>query len=455
MATRIRRREFLVGSLAALASPGCLSPRMLGSLTQIVDRPLPFDQQPRIACIGLGGRGWVDAQRIAAAGGRVTALCDVDITPPTWVFLMNDVIEQFPEARFHRDYREMLANHADDFDAVVISTPDHHHCHAAALAMRAGKHVYCQKPLAWSIEETRQLTELARETGVVTQMGNQAHATDHLRRTVELVRGGVVGRVQQIHCLTDRPIWPQGMKERPAPRPVPEDLDWDLWLGPAPERPYAEGYHSFNWRGWWDFGTGALGDMGCHILDMPFWALDTGTPTRLSASSDGTTEDAAPNASTVSMRLPAGAYSEELDLHWYDGGRLPPAEIAEAVGFDERKLRDFDCIVLGTDGAIAFNHLGKLELHADAKSEALRDVPQSIPRVLNDAVEWIDGINGGSPPLSRFEISGPFNETVMAGNLAIRVGRTMSWDAAAMRSPDTPEASQYLGRTPRPGWGSR
>lgn len=452
MAAGIRRRDFLAGSLAALAAPGCLSPAMLG---MSVERPLPFDQQPRIACIGIGGRGWVDAQRIAAAGGRVVALCDVDVTPPTWVFLMNDVMKQFPDATFHRDYREMLANHADDFDAVVVSTPDHHHCHAALLAMRAGKHVYCQKPLAWSIEETRRMSEAAKASGVVTQMGNQAHARDHLRRCVELVRGGALGRVQEVHCFTDRPIWPQGMRERPVAASPPNDLDWDLWLGPAAERPYGEGYHPFDWRGWWEFGTGALGDMGCHILDMPLWALNAGPPTRLAASADGTTAEAAPHASTVSMRLAAGEYSEELDLQWYDGGRLPPSEIIEAIEFSERKLRGYDSIVVGSDGALVFDHEGSFELRMGAKREALHDVPQVLPRVLNDAVEWIDAINGGPPPLSRFEISGPFTETVLAGNLAIRVGRPMAWEAETMDSPDAPEAKALLGRRPRAGWDIR
>lgn len=432
MTLPLTRRRFLAGTAAttALSAAGCIT---LGR-----NQPLPFDQQPRIACIGIGLQGWVDSQRIAAAGGRITALCDVDLTPPKWVFLLQDVSKRFPDARFFRDYREMLHDHGDLFDAVVISTPDHHHLPAAALAMRQGKHVYCQKPLTRTIEQANTLTRIARETGVATQMGNQGHARDHLRRAVELVRGGAIGTVEQVHCWTDRPIWPQGMTKRPPPEPVPADLAWNLWLGPAPERPYGEGYHPFDWRGWWDFGTGALGDMGCHILDMPVWALEPGTPTRVSAEAEGNTPEAAPIASTVTLQFEAAP-----DIVWYDGGRLPPEEVYRPLGLSARSLRQRDCLLVGSDGALLFDHIDSLELLGGTDPSALHDVPITLPRVTNHATEWIDAIRGAGPdPLSRFELAGPFTQLVLAGNAAIRAGHPLTWEEV-VALPDTP---------PRPGW---
>ena len=434
MSRDLTRRQFVVGTAAstALSATGCI--------TLWEERPLPLEEQPRIACIGIGGQGWLDSQRIAAAGARVTALCDVDRTPPKWVFLMRDVAKRFPDARLFRDYREMITGHADLFDAIVISAPDHHHAPAALLAMQHGKHVYCQKPLAHSIAEAEQMARAAVESGVVTQMGNQGHARDHLRRAVELVQAGAIGRVEQVHCWTDRPIWPQGMTKRPEPAPIPDDLDWDLWLGPAPERPYAKGYHPFDWRGWWDFGTGALGDMGCHILDMPAWSLGLRDPALVSATSEGASREAAPTESTVTLRFDDGP-----DVTWYDGGRLPPGEIREALGLSKHRMRGLDCVLIGSEGALLFDHQNTLELSAGADASALRDVPVRIPRVVNDAVEWIDAIRGaGPPPLSRFEIAGPFTRLVLAGNAAIRAGRPLTREDL-----DHVPASR---REPRPGW---
>lgn len=449
MTRPITRRELLArGALgaAALAAPGCATPWLWE------ERPLPPGEAPRVACIGVGMQGWIDSQRIAAAGARVTALCDVDATPPKWVFLLRDVRRAFPDARFHRDYREMLAAHADDFDAVVISTPDHTHAHAALLAMQAGKHVFCQKPLTWSIDEARALARAARASGVVTQMGNQGHARDHLRRAVELVRGGAIGRVQEVHCFTNRPIWPQGLRERPPARPVPDDLDWDLWLGPAPERPYADGYHPFDWRGFWDFGTGALGDMGCHILDMPLFALDAGAPLAVEAECEDATDESPPTASTVRYRFAAGAQNDELDVVWTDGGRLPPEDVHRRLGISQRRLRAHDCVVFGSEGALLFDHLETLELRAGARTDALHDVPTTLPRVVNNAVEWIDAIRGGPPPLSRFELSGPFTETVLAGNLAIRAGRRVAWEETLAGPGRAADLAPWLARAPRAGW---
>jgi len=449
MTKRLTRREFLAASgaaAAALAAPGCVAPRLWE------ERPLAPEERPRVACIGVGMQGWIDAQRIAGAGAQVVALCDVDETPPKWVFLLRDVRSLFPEARFVRDYRELFALHAHEFDAVVIATPDHTHAHAALLAMRAGKHVYCEKPLTWSIAEARALARAARATGVVTQMGNQGHARDHLRRAVELVHAGAIGRVEQVHCFTNRPIWPQGMTERPKPAPAPDDFDWNLWLGPAPERPYAKGYHPFDWRGYWDFGTGALGDMGCHILDMPLFALDAGPPLWIEADARGASAEAAPTDSTVRFHFAAGPHNDELDVAWYDGGRMPPEDVAKRLGISMRRLHKHDCAIIGSEGALLFDHIETLELRAGARMDALADVPRTLPRVVNNAVEWIDAMRGGAAPLSRFELSGPFTQTVLAGNLAIRAGRRVRF-AETLAGPGlAPDLAPWLDRRPRAGF---
>jgi predicted dehydrogenase len=295
---RSSRREFLKAS-SALAIGATFVP---GSAFGANDRI-------NVGCIGIGGKGRSDVAGAAGAGGTIVALCDVDDGRRTKKDSDPTVI--YSDAKVYRDFRVMLEEEKS-LDAVTVSTPDHTHCHAAVMAMRMGKHVYCQKPLTHSVWEARLMTETAKEHGVATQMGNQAHAGEPIRRAVEMIRGGVIGRVSEVHAWTNRPIWPQGLSERPEPMDVPETLDWDLWLGPAPFRPYADAYVPFKWRGWWDFGTGALGDMGCHILDMPYWALELEYPDTVEADSDGNTEESGPTAATVTYRFPKNKYYSNL-----------------------------------------------------------------------------------------------------------------------------------------------
>ncbi|MGY8687507.1 MAG: Gfo/Idh/MocA family protein, partial [Verrucomicrobiales bacterium] len=282
----------------------------------VPSRVFGANERLAVGSIGIGGKGAGDVKDIAAAGADIVALCDVDESRRG-----KDMTEAHPKAPFYKDFRLMLEKEGKHLDAVSVSTPDHLHCHAAVTAMRMGKHVYVQKPMAHSIWEARLMAQVAKEQGVATQMGNQAHAGEPIRRAVELIRSGIIGKVKEVHAWTNRPIWPQGMSSMPKAQPIPNSLDWYLWLGPAPDRPYHQSYCPFKWRGWWDFGTGALGDMGCHIMDMPFWALDLKHPTSVEAKSDGATYLSAPRASTVTYQFPAGQYSKDLKFCWYDGNK--------------------------------------------------------------------------------------------------------------------------------------
>ncbi len=410
------------------------------------------NERLQVGCIGIGGKGSGDVADVAAAGGKIVALCDVDDNRR--VRKGKDQRELHPQASFHRDFRVMLDKHDREIDAVTVSTPDHVHCHAAVMAMRMGKHVYCQKPLSYSIGEARLMAKMARKHGVATQMGNQGHAGEPVRRAVEWIRAGVIGRIQQVHTWTNRPIWPQGLAALPTGQPVPAGLDWDLWLGPAAKRPYNEAYCPFKWRGWWDFGTGALGDMGCHIMDMPYWALELKHPTRVEADSEGNTPLSAPTASTVRYHFPAGKYSDELQFSWYDGGRMPAAEVLAESGMTSKKVAGtFDLVMVGDKGKMFFNR-SNLDwlITPDSALEDFKAPEPSLPRVANEDVEWVEACKGGAPALSRFEKSGPFTETVLLGNLAIRLGEPVEWDGPAMKAVGCPRADRYIHRDYRRGW---
>jgi predicted dehydrogenase len=410
------------------------------------------NERMQIGCIGIGGKGTGDVADVAALGNDIVALCDVDDNRR--VRKGKDPRELHPRASFHRDFRVMLDKHESELDAVTVSTPDHVHCHAAVMAMRMGKHVYCQKPLSYSIAEARLMAETARTQGVATQMGNQGHAGEPIRRAVEWIRAGVIGKVQQVHAWTNRPIWPQGQKTLPPGQAIPDGLDWDLWLGPAAKRPYNEAYCPFKWRGWWDFGTGALGDMGCHIMDMPYWALELTSPSRVEAQSEGNSSVSAPTASTVSYQFPAGKYSSELAFTWYDGGRMPAAEVLAESGMTKEQVASrFDLVMVGEKGKMFFSRSSLDWLITPASTlEDFQPPEPSLPRVANEDVEWIEACKGGPPALSRFEDSGPFTETVLLGNLAIRLGEPIQWDGSAMKAVDCPRADRYIHRSYRRGW---
>ncbi|MEO0414455.1 MAG: Gfo/Idh/MocA family oxidoreductase, partial [Verrucomicrobiota bacterium] len=371
------RRKFVKGAGAAAAAFGfqVVPSRVFGANDRIT-----------LAGIGTAGKGASDIGNSAGAGFEVTHLCDiVDVEQyPNLGGSWKSTREKFPNAKFYQDWREMIAAEGDKIDAITVSTPDHVHAHAAIAAMKKDIAVYCQKPLTHGIWEARKLTEMAKETGVVTQMGNQAHANDHMRRVVELVRAGVIGEVKEVHAWTNRPIWPQAIKAWPEAEDAPKYLDWDLWIGPAPFREYSSKIHPFKWRGYWDFGTGALGDMACHIMDCAYWACDLGYPKSVKAvSADGggaLTDISPPTWATIEYIFP-GKGKDDIKFMWYDGYKdavfdaekwqliskdngkkiggkngtknLPPAEILEGLPHDERE--GFGSVIIGTEGKIFFN----------------------------------------------------------------------------------------------------
>ncbi len=393
------------------------------------------NEKLNIGCIGVMGKGASDVDGVIHE--NIVAICDAD----------RQSLEQsnahVPGAEPYVDYREMLTR--DDIDAVTISTPDHHHAPAAAQAIKSGKHVYCQKPLTHSVYEARVLTELAREHGVMTQMGNQGHAEDGTRRSVDLIRAGGLGPVREVHVWTDRPIWPQGIDRPTEQPPVPKHLEWDLWLGPAPERPYHPAYHPFKWRGFWDFGTGALGDMACHNMDIAFWALQLGAPSTIEAQSSGANDETAPNWSIIRYEFPAHGDMPPVTLTWYDGQKLPPSAL---VG--DEKLTTNGSILVGEAATMFVPHYwgdGKI-----VRGEIIRQPEDHLPKSTGPYQEWLDACRGGPAPLSNFDNSGPLAEMVLLGNVALRSGKKIEWDADGLRIPNAPDAEKYLRREYRSGW---
>ena len=399
-----------------------------------------------IGAIGAGGKGGVDIGYCSAE--NVVALCDVDQRNAAGTFA------KFPKATRYRDFRSMLQREKQ-LDAVTISTPDHTHFHAAAMAMELGKHVYVQKPLTHTVWEARTLTRIARKKRVVTQMGNQGHSQPESRRLVELIQAGVLGQVTEVHTWTDRPIWPQG-HARPASRPVPENLDWDLWLGPAPWRDFHEGCVPFSWRAFWDFGTGALGDMGCHNLDLAFWALNLKDPVAVSATSSGVNHETAPSWSIVTTEFGSRGKLSPVKLVWYDGGKKPDPALARL-----KELPGNGSIFIGSkDTLYVPRYWGTGTFLSGAAWDDFGHVPTKLPRHPmaaqdHDAaqhLEWIEACKGKGKALASFDYAGPMTEAVLLGNVALRVGRRIEWDAKNMKVKNVTEANQMIRKDYRKGW---
>jgi predicted dehydrogenase len=436
----IERRSFLrrgAIATAALSFPFVSSRNILGA-----------NQRLNIAAIGAGGKGGVDIGYCSQE--NVVALCDVDTRQAA------GSLKKYPGASLYQDFRIMLEKEQHRIDAVTISTPDHTHAHPAVMAMRLGKHVYCQKPLTHTIEEARLLQQVARETGVVTQMGNQGHAQSESRRLVELLRADVLGEIRRIHIWTDRPIWPQGLQRPTKAEAIPTTLDWDLWIGPAPMRPFHSSYAPFNWRGWWDFGTGALGDMGCHNMDLAFFALDLKNPTRIKAQGEGGTDQSPPTASTVTWQFPGNEHRGPVELTWYDGGRKPGPELVAA-----KELPGNGCIIMGTrDTLFVPSYWGTGTFLSGATVSDYDSIPASLPRWPggdqdNDMAhhhEWLAACKGEAKAMSDFDYAGPMTEAVLLGNVALRAGHAIEWDASTMRVTNDVHANQWVSKAYRKGW---
>ncbi len=421
-----------------------------------------------IAGIGVGGKGTSDLTSCAESKyAKIAYLCDVDDSRAA------KSRENFPDAKYYRDFREMLDKEGKNIDAVTVSTPDHTHAVAALDAMKRGKHVYVQKPLTWSIEEARMLTEAAKKYKVVTQMGNQGGSGDGVRRMKEMVDAGLVGDVHKIVSWTNRPIWPQGIQKPTGNHPIPSDLDWDLWLGPAAYTDYQPVYVPFGWRGWFEFGTGALGDMACHILDPAFRILPIDYPSEVECSAvsqwgnkfnEIPLNDSYPSASAVYMKFPVKGSDREIDFTWLDGGIEP--ERPEELG-PEEALGDWSggIIFEGSKGKIMADCYGaNPRLIPTARMDSV-DVKETIPRVPEGHyVQWVNACKAGygkAELSSPFEYAGPMTEAILLGSLAIRAYQTgkdhlgrkrLLWDAKNMKITNYDDANAFVQRQYREGW---
>jgi predicted dehydrogenase len=399
-----------------------------------------------IACVGAGGQGRSDVKNVSTE--NIIALCDVDENRAAETFT------EFPKAKQYKDFRVMLEKEKD-IEAVTVTTPDHSHGVIAIMAMKMGKHVFVQKPLTHTIYEARKLAEVAREEEVVTQMGNQGHAGEGARLINEWIWDGALGDVYEVHTWTNRPIWPQGIG-RPEEIPsVPPLLDWDLWLGPAPWRPYHPAYVPFKWRGWWDYGTGALGDMGAHIIDQPFWALKLEYPDTIEASSTAFNDETYPLASIVTYQFPARDKMPPVKFMWYDGGISPPRPPELEPG---RKMGDGGggVIFVGTKGKLMCSTYGNNpRIIPEPKMKEYELPEKTIPRSPGIHAEWINACKGGPPTTSNFDYAGKLTETMLLANIAIRLAprnTVLKWDGPNMRVTNLDEANQYIHKEYREGW---
>ena len=476
----LTRRQFIYYSAlaaGATALTGCAAPRRISANDKL-----------NIGVVGTGGKGASDTD--CCSSENIVALCDADSK------LTASTHAKYPGAKLYKDFRKMLEEEKS-LDAIIVATPDHLHATIAAMAIRMGKHVYCQKPLTQTVYEARLLRTLAKKYKVATQMGNQGSAEDGLRRSVEVIQAGLIGPVRQVHVWSNRPIWPQGMDRPQGEDPVPEHLDWDLWLGPAPKRPFKNEwpehpvngkrgrgavYHPFVWRGWQDFGTGALGDMACHTANMPFRACKLGYPTQVEAESSGINKESWPLKSKIRFEFPSREGLPPLSFWWYDGGNpkpdhpfehdgnnKPPEELTNDIKEMMEKVPGSGCLLIGDKGKLFspddygarfFLRLNDEKEYKDGKNhEAVKAIPQTIPRNEHAGggderhhLEWIAACKGGRPGYSNFDIAAYLTEIILLGCVALRVGKKLEWDGPKMRATNAPEADHIIRRENRKGW---
>lgn len=435
MANQTTRREILKASAVAALSSG-----VFGAVSAFgVTAPGANLNRVRCAVIGVAGRG---SAHVSAARrlGEIVALCDIDTEKLAKVSVEN------PRAMTFVDFRQMLDLAGDQIDAVFVATPDHTHAPAAAMAMKMGKAVYCEKPLTRTVYEARRLKELAKKHGVVTQMGNHGTASTNLRKVAKLLREGAFGQVKEAHVWTNRAggWWPQGV-DRPASKPQPKTVAWDEWIGPSPFRDYADGYHAFAWRGWWDFGSGALGDIGCHAMNLPFMGLDLRDPLAITAKTSGHNKDSFPSWSEVTYEFGKRGKRDALNMTWYDGGRLPSKDLAPGVDYGGNGS------LLVCEKATLFN---PAEYGMSTQILGGMAMPEtSVIESPGHFDEFIVAVEGGRMPESNFDYSAALTETVVLGNLAVWAsGERVEWDAANMKAKGRPDLDVLLQPQYRPGW---
>ncbi len=436
MTTAMERRGFL--KAAGLGLAATLLPWPALAATPLRQGRAIKGRKLNIACVGCGGKGRSDIE--ALSGENIVALCDVDFGQASGAF------KDHRRAKRYKDYRVMLREMDQQIDAVTVSTPDHMHFPVAMMAIQMGKHVFVQKPMAHTIAEARALRVAARQHNVVTQMGIQGHCNEAVRLLKEWLDAGAVGPVREVHYWTDRPIWPQGIRTPDEAQPVPANLDWNLWLGVARERPYNSAYMPFKWRGWWDFGCGALGDIGCHMFDAGFAALELGYPTSVEAVSEAGTEDCAPTWSILTYQFPARPGGRPpVKVVWHDGGKQPPRPSQLDEG---RELpKDNGQLFLGDKGAILVNDMycSSLRIVPEARMKEFTRPPKTLPRSPGLYVEWLDACKGQGPaPGANVDYAGPLTEMVLLGNLAVRTGQRVEWDAENMLCTNLPAANRYV-----------
>jgi predicted dehydrogenase len=418
----LTRRHFLMSATAAATAP--------------LLRAAPASERVRVGVIGLNNQGRYNWGELAhKTDCEVVAICDVDDR------VTEAARKQFPRATFFTDYRKLID--AKGLDAVLVATPDHHHFPAAHRALSAGLHTYCEKPLAHTVWEARTLADLATKNKLVTQMGTQIHAGDNYRRVVEMVKKGVIGPVKEAHVWVGG-AW-NGNGKRPDPKPVPAGLDWDLWLGPVAERPYAPEYVPFHWRRYWAFGGGRMADMACHHMDLPFWALDLRHPTKVSATGSTPTPETAADWIVCEYEFPARGELPPVKLTWYDGDKRPKY-------FAEGKLPKWGdgTLFVGEKGMILADY-GRRVVLPEKEFKGV-DGDHSIPNSIGHHKEWIEAIKTGGPTTCRFDYSGALTESVLLGVVSYRTGKPLEWDAQALKAKGVPEADGFIQKEYRKGW---
>jgi len=439
----MHRRRFLQLTAATTLGFQFVPRHVLGGPGQT-----PPSGRLNLAGVGIGGQGGGVLKDMAQE--NVVALCDVD-----WKYAAN-TIKTYPKAELFRDYRALIEKRKD-IDAVVVATPDHMHAPITLACLRAGKHVYVEKPMAHSLEEARLMTQVAKETGLVTQMGNNGHAGEGLRLTREWIQAGVIGNVREIHCWSDRPgkWWKQDL-ERPTDTPaVPPDMDWDLWLGAAPVRPYHPTYHPVAWRGWFDFGTGAMGDMAIHNMDPAFYALDLEAPVAAEARTSPLKKESYPSWQVITYEFAAKGDRPALKILWHDGGQMPPRPPGMA---EDDKLDDNGIYFVGEKGVmLCGGWSGAPRLLPETMEKDFQRPAKTIPRSIGHRAEWLQACKDRNPDYAKagFAYSGPYTEALLVGNLAARLQRRVEWDAANLKATNAPEAAALIRKTYRDGFGIR
>lgn len=423
----LSRRSFLRGSAAAGAGVFFIG---RGGQAQ------PANNKLNIGVVGVANRAGENLRGVSTE--NIVALCDVDAN------FLEAAAKNYPGAGRYRDFRSMLDR--SDLDAVVVSTADHTHAIATAMALRSGRHVYCEKPLTHTVSEARIVAELARERNRVTQMGTQIHAGENYRRVVELIRAGAIGPVREVHNWVGS-VW-SGHNQEAALAPVPPHLDWDLWLGPIMHQRYSPAYHPARWRGYWAFGGGAMADMACHHMDLPFWALDLRHPLTVEAESpEAPHPEFAPRSLVVRYEFPARGDAPPVKLTWYNGDRRPEQ-------LKDEKLKRFaggGTLFVGEKGWLIANY----DAHALLPEEKFADYKrpdQSIPRSIGHHAEWIEACKTGGPTTCNFDYSGALTEAVLLGNVSFRSGNKIVWDPKLLRAAGAPEATKYIRHRYRDGW---